>query len=146
MFTTAKLSGQLQPVCSTRSLANQTSTHYFHLVHVGKSYPNPINKTKPNPRHNNNHNPTNPNCNSSATTPQPQPFYGPISGTTRVGQCQKRTSGLYGAKGRLTEADTLTIWVGATPSRLTSAQLRHPTILFYGPDALSAAQPTASKH
>ena len=27
-----------------------------------------------------------------------QPFYGPFSGTTRVSQCQKRTSGLYGAK------------------------------------------------
>jgi len=32
-------------------------------------------------------------------TPPPQPFYGPFSGTTRVSQCQKRTSGLYGARG-----------------------------------------------
>ena len=32
------------------------------------------------------------------TTPPPQPFYGPFSGTTRVSQCQKRT-GLYGARG-----------------------------------------------
>jgi len=30
-------------------------------------------------------------------------------------------------KGRLTEADTLTIWLGATPSELTSAHLHHPT-------------------
>jgi len=29
-------------------------------------------------------------------------------------------------KGRLTEADTLTIWLGATPSGLTSAYLHHP--------------------
>jgi len=29
-------------------------------------------------------------------------------------------------KGRPTEADTLTIWLGATPSRLTSAHLHHP--------------------
>jgi len=29
-------------------------------------------------------------------------------------------------KGRLTEADTLTIWLGATASRLTSAYLHHP--------------------
>jgi len=29
-------------------------------------------------------------------------------------------------KGRLTEADTPTIWMGATPSRLTSAHLHHP--------------------
>jgi len=32
------------------------------------------------------------------TTPLPQLFYGPFSGTTRVSQCQKRTSGLYGAR------------------------------------------------
>jgi len=31
--------------------------------------------------------------------PPPQPFYSPFSGTTRVSQCQKRTSGLYGARG-----------------------------------------------
>jgi len=29
-------------------------------------------------------------------------------------------------KGRLTEADTLTIWLSATPSGLTSANLHHP--------------------
>jgi len=27
-----------------------------------------------------------------------QPFYGPFSGATRVSQCQKRISGLYGAR------------------------------------------------
>ena len=42
-------------------------------------------------------------------------------------------------KGRLTEAD-------ATPSGLTSAHLHHPPHIFYRPDALPAAQPTASKH
>ena len=47
-------------------------------------------------------------------------------------------------KGRLTEADTLTIRLGATPSRLTSAHLHHPII--YRPDAFPAAQPTVSKH
>jgi len=49
-------------------------------------------------------------------------------------------------KGRLTEADTLTIWLGATPSGPTSAHFHHPPIFFYGPDALPAAQPTVSKH
>ena len=34
-------------------------------------------------------------CTSTTT---PQPFYGPFSGTTRVGRCQKRTSGLNGAR------------------------------------------------
>jgi len=33
-------------------------------------------------------------------------------------------------KGRLTEADTLTIRLGATPSGLTSAHLHHPPIFF----------------
>jgi len=34
------------------------------------------------------------------TTPHhtPQSFYSPFSGTTRVNRCQKRTSGLYGAR------------------------------------------------
>ena len=49
-------------------------------------------------------------------------------------------------KGRLTEADTPTIRLAATPSGLvTSAHLHHPHI-FYRPDALPATQPTASKH
>ena len=48
-------------------------------------------------------------------------------------------------KKRLTEADTPTIRLGATPSELTSADLHHPPY-FYRPDALPAAQPTASKH
>jgi len=32
------------------------------------------------------------------TTTTTQPFYGPLSGTTRVSRCQKRTHGLYGAR------------------------------------------------
>ena len=35
-------------------------------------------------------------CHMTATTLQP--FHGPFSGTTRVSRCQKRTSGLYGAR------------------------------------------------
>jgi len=49
-------------------------------------------------------------------------------------------------KGRLTEADTPTIRLGATPSGLTSAHLHDPHIFFYGPDGPPAAQPPASKH
>jgi len=48
-------------------------------------------------------------------------------------------------KGRLTQADTPTIRLGATPSGLSSAHLHHPHC-FYRPDALPAAQPTVSKH
>ena len=47
--------------------------------------------------------------------------------------------------GRLTESNTPIIRLGTTPSGLTSAHLHHPPI-FYRPDALPAAQPTASKH
>ena len=35
---------------------------------------------------------------TTANTTTPQSFYGSFSGTTRVSQCQKRSSGLYGAK------------------------------------------------
>jgi len=49
-------------------------------------------------------------------------------------------------KGRLTEADTPTIRLGATPFKLTTAHLQHPHHIFYGPDALPATQPTVSKH
>jgi len=45
-------------------------------------------------------------------------------------------------KGRLTEADTPTIRLSATPSGLTSAHLHH---ISYGPDALPATEPTVSK-
>jgi len=48
-------------------------------------------------------------------------------------------------KGRLTEADTPTIWLGATPSGLNSAHLHHP-LIFYRADAVPAAHPTVSKH
>ena len=47
-------------------------------------------------------------------------------------------------KGRLTEAETSTIPLVATPSGLTSAHLHQPP--FYSPNALPAAQPTVSKH
>jgi len=35
-------------------------------------------------------------------------------------------------KGRLTVAETLTIWLGATPSGLTNTNLHHPPIYFTG--------------
>ena len=46
-------------------------------------------------------------------------------------------------KGRLTEADTPTIRLGATPSRLTSAHLHHPPF-FTG--RMPFLSPTVSKH
>jgi len=67
----------------------------------------------------------------NAFTTPPQLFYGPFSGTTRVSWCQKNYWNLW-CKGRLTEADTLTIRLGATPSGLTSAYLHHLPIFFTG--------------
>jgi len=48
-------------------------------------------------------------------------------------------------KGRLTEAETLTIRLGTTPSGLSSAHLHYPPF-FYRLDALPSAHPTVSKH
>jgi len=48
-------------------------------------------------------------------------------------------------KGRLTEADTPTIQLGATTSGLISAHLHHPLPFFYRPDALPATQRRVSK-
>ena len=47
-------------------------------------------------------------------------------------------------KGRLTEADTSTIWLGATPSRLTSAHLHHTPIFLQA--RCPSCRPTVSKH
>jgi len=61
----------------------------------------------------------------TTTTTTLQPFYGLFSGTTRVSQCQKRTSGLYGAR-EDSQRQTQTIRLGATPPELTSAHLHPP--------------------
>jgi len=72
-------------------------------------------------------------------------FYGPFSGTTQVSWCQKRTSGLYGARednrGRHTDHPA------RHHSIRTNQCLPAPVpIFFYRPDALPATQRTASKH
>jgi len=64
--------------------------------------------------------------NRFTTTVLPQPFYGPFSETTQVSRCQKRNLWTLWCKGRLTEADTPTIRLGATPSELTSVQCPPP--------------------
>ena len=93
---------------------------------VGMSYPHPITKTKPNPNH---------------------PNHFAALFRDHLGEpVPDQNFGTLWCKGRLTEADTPTIRLGATPSRLTSAHLHHPPIFFGGPDALPAAQPTVSKH
>ena len=74
------------------------------------------------------------------------PFNGPFSGTTRVSRYQKGKTNLD-----FTEARQ---WVAvASAGPYASLHLapdkqahQHPTTVFYRPDALPAAQPTASKH
>jgi len=51
----------------------------------------------------------------------------------------------YGA-GEEMEAEVPTVRVGATPTGLTAPSPPQPPKVFYRPDALPAAQPTASKH
>jgi len=47
---------------------------------------------------------------------------------------------------KIMEAEVLTVRVGATPTAFTALPLPRPPKVFYRPDALPAAQPTASKH
>jgi len=73
--------------------------------------------------------------------PPLQPFYGPFSGTTRVSRCQKRTSGLYGAReiNRDRHTDHLAEHHSIQTNQCPPAPSPH---IFYGPDALPAAHPT----
>jgi len=56
----------------------------------------------------------------------PQPFYGPFFQNHPGEPVSEEDFWTLSCKGRLTDADTHTIRLGATPSRLTSAHLHHP--------------------
>jgi len=49
-------------------------------------------------------------------------------------------------QGKIIEAEVPTVRVGATTTELTAPPPPQPPKVFYRPDALPAAQPTASKH
>ena len=68
-----------------------------------------------------------------------QPFYGPFFWDHPGEPVPEENFWTLWCKGRLTEADSVAIQLGATPSGLTSAHLHHP--LFYRPDALPASFP-----
>ena len=75
------------------------------------------------------------------------PFNGPFSGTTRVSRYQKGRTNLEFAEARDSE------WQWHQLGRmqvctlfLTDNHASTPPLSFYRPDALPAAQPTASKH
>jgi len=60
------------------------------------------------------------------TTITPQPFYGSFFRDHPGEPVPEKNFWTLWCKGRLTEADTLTIRLGATPSGLTSTHLHHP--------------------
>ena len=74
----------------------------------------------------------------------PQPIYGPFSECTWVSRCENFWT--LWCKGRLRQADTVTIRLATTLTGLTSAHLHYPLHIFYTLHVLPAVQLTASKH
>jgi len=81
------------------------------------------------------------------TNTHTHPFNGPLSGTTRVSRYQKGKTNLDFTEARDNEWQWHQLGPYASLHLAADRQpCQHPTTLFYRPDALSAAQPTASKH
>jgi len=59
---------------------------------------------------------------------EPQPFYGPFLRDHLGEPVPEKNFWTLWCKERLTEANTKTIRLGATPSALTSAHLHHPPL------------------
>ena len=81
------------------------------------------------------------NKKETRTTTTPQPFTALFPRPPGLAGARRELRTLW-CNRRLTEADTLTIRLGATPSGLTGAHLHHRPF-FTG---LPSAQPTVSKH
>jgi len=75
------------------------------------------------------------------------PFNGPVPGTTRVSRYQKGKSNLDFTEARESGCSGISwaICKSAPGSRQITMPALHQSV-FYRPDALPAAQPTASKH
>jgi len=75
------------------------------------------------------------------------PFNGPFSGTTWVSRYQKGKTNLDVTEARDSEWQWHQLGHMQSASHSRQITMPYPTAqLFYGPDALTAAQPTASKH
>jgi len=75
------------------------------------------------------------------------PFNGPFSGTTQVSQYQKGKTDLDFTEARDSEWQWYQLGHMQVRTLLqTDNQASTPPLFFYRPDALPAAQPTASKH
>jgi len=76
-----------------------------------------------------------------------QPFNGPFSGTTRVSRYQKGNTNLDFCEARDSEWQWHQLGcMQVCTSLQTDNHASTPLLSFYRPDALPAAQPTASKH
>jgi len=74
-------------------------------------------------------------------------FNGPLSGTTQVSQYQKGKTNLDFTEARDSEWQWQQLGrMQVCTSLQTDNHASTPPLSFYGPDALPAAQPTASKH
>ena len=82
-------------------------------------------------------------CEQQMTTKM-NSFYGPFSGTTWVSQYQKGKTNLDFTEAR-DSGISWDICKSATRSRQITMPAPHHSVL-YRPDAVPAAQPTASKH
>ena len=89
-----------------------------------------------------------PRCNNNITHTHTHPFNGPLSGTTRVSQYQKGKTNLDFSEARNSEWQWHRLdHMQVCTSLQTDNHANTPTApVFYRPDALPAAQPTASKH
>jgi len=81
------------------------------------------------------------------TVVPPQLFYGPFFGTTRVSQCQKRRELLdIMLQGKINRGRHTDHPAGRHSIQTNQCPTPPSPHIFYRPDALPAAQPTASRH
>jgi len=86
------------------------------------------------------------NAENAAST-HTHPFNGPFSGTTQVNRYEKRKTNLDFTEARDSEWQWHQLGhMQVCTSLQTDNQASTPPLSFYRPDALPAAQPTASKH
>jgi len=82
-----------------------------------------------------------------AENPFKHPFNGPLSRTTRVSRYQKGKTNLDFTEARDSEWQSHQLGhMQVCTSLQTDNHANTSPLSFYGPDALPAAQPTASKH
>jgi len=87
------------------------------------------------------------NCVTHDTHTHTHPFNGPFSGTTRMSRYQKGKSNLNFTEARDSEWQWHQLGhMQVCTSLQTDNHTNTPSLNFYRPDALPAAQPTASKH